>query len=83
MYYKIVVDGYIAVIGTGKGGEEISAEEYSEILALIKSKPEAEAGYDYKLKEDLTWELVEAPTIDPTEDEISGDEFLAMVEEVL
>jgi hypothetical protein len=82
-YYKLVEDGYIIAIGTGAGGEEITKEEYDEIMSIIRNKPTAESGYDYKLKEDLTWELVEVPEVEPTDDEISGDELLNMIEEVM
>lgn len=82
-YCKMMKDGYIQGIGTGAGGIEITEEEYSTILQTIKRKPDAETGYDYWLKEDLTWELVEVPVIDPTDDEISGNELLSMIEEVL
>lgn len=82
-YYKLIENGYIVGIGTGPGGVEITVEEYNKILALVKAKPTAEAGYDYWLKEDLTWELVEVPIIDPTDEEISGNELLTMIEEVL
>lgn len=82
-YYKLIENGYIVGIGKGAGGVEISKEEYDEILAVIRTKPAAESGHDYWLREDLTWELVEVPEAGPTDEEISGDEFLVMVEEVL
>ena len=82
-FYKIIEDGYIMAIGKGSCGEEITKEEHSEILAIIKSKPIAETGYGYRLKEDLTWELVEVPIVEPTDEEISGEELLTMIEEVL
>ena len=82
-YYKQIEDGYIIAICTGAGGDEITKEEYDEIMSIIRNKPTAESGYDYKLKEDLTWELVEVPEVEPTDDEISGDELLNMIEEVM
>lgn len=82
-YYKMIKDGYILGVGTGAGGVEITKEEYDEILTLVRNKPTAEAGYDNRLKEDLTWELVEVPVVEPTDDEISGNELLSMIEEVL
>ena len=82
-YYKLIESGYIIGIGTGIGGVEITEGEYNEIITIIQNKPEADIGYDYLLKEDLTWELVEVPEVDPTEDEISGEELLTMIEEVL
>ena len=82
-YYKLIENGYIIAIGTGPGGTEITKSEYDEIMEIILSKPDAEPGYDYKLKEDLTRELVEVPGVEPTDEEISGNELLAMIEEVL
>ena len=81
-YYKIVESGYLVVIGTGNGGAEITKEEYENILTVINEKPIAENGYDYRLKEDLTWELYELPII-PESDEVSSDELMTMIEGVL
>lgn len=81
-YYKIVESGYLAVIGTGNGGAEITKEEYENILTVINEKPIAESGYDYRLKEDLTWETYELPII-PVSDDISSDELMTMIEGVL
>ena len=58
-YYKIVNNGYILVVGTGNGYTEITEEEYNDILNVISNMPVAPNGYDYKLKEDLTWEMYE------------------------
>lgn len=82
-YYEHIENGYIVGIGTGNGYVAITEGEYYMILTTIQNKPEAEIGYDYLLKEDLTWELVEVPIVEPTDDEISGDELLTMIEEVL
>lgn len=78
MYYKIINNGYLIAVGTGAGGIEITAEEYENILTVIKERPTAEAGYDYRLKEDLTWELYECPVIDDG-DEISDSEALDII----
>jgi hypothetical protein len=82
-YYKLIENGYIIGIGTGPGGVEITEDEYNVLLDLIRNKPSADPGYDYWLKEDLTWELVEVPIVEPTDDEVSGEELLTMIEEVL
>ena len=58
-YYKNVSGGYITVIGTGTGDVEITREEYEQILSVIRSRPEPDDGFDYKLRTDLTWEQVE------------------------
>ena len=83
MYYKLTKDGYISAVGTGNGGEPITAEEYESIRSTILAAPEAESGYEYRLREDLTWELVEVPVVDPDDEEVSGEELLTMIEEVL
>ena len=84
-YYKLIENGYLTAIGKGVGGVEITEKEYNEILSLIRAKPTAEKGFDYWMKEDKTWELVEIPVVEPTEtdDEISGEELLDMIEGVL
>lgn len=66
-YYKIVSDGYILAIGTGTGGEEITEAEYNSLMATIQSRPKAEPGWGYRLKTDLTWELVEVPILEDEE----------------
>lgn len=65
IYFKTEKDGYIASVGTAEAsvGIEISKAEYDEILAIKQNKPVAEIGYDYKLKTDLTWELVELSAV--------------------
>ena len=80
-YYKIIQSGYLAVIGTGNGGTEITNEEYENILTVINEKPIVESGYDYRLKEDLTWETYELPIVEETD--ISSDELMTMIEGVL
>lgn len=74
---KIVNNGYI--IGLSEiTGEDISAAENESILTAIESRPTPQAGYSYRLKTDLTWELYELqPEPEPSdEDEISTDEAL-------
>lgn len=78
-YYKNIENGYLLAVGTGPGFTEISAEEYDHILNLVQSCPEAEEGYQYLLREDLTWELAEAPVYDPMDDEISAEEALDII----
>jgi len=70
-YYKNIEDTYILAIGTGAGGEEITQEEYENILSVIRNRPTAETGYAYRLRTDLTWELAEAPV---TEDDVEATE---------
>lgn len=79
-YYKHIENDYVLYIGTGPGGEEITAEEYENILTIIRSRPTAEVGYGYRLKTDLTWELVELPSepeLDPEATEADFQEALS------
>ena len=82
MRYKIQYDGnHLISIGTGPGGTEITESEYNNILSVIRSRPTPPAGFDYRLKADLTWEQYELPP-DPEpsdEDEISDDEAMAIM----
>lgn len=78
-YNKQIDNGYILTIGTGYGNTEITAEEYAELLAMIQSRPTPREGYDYRLREDLTWEEYELPPFEPTDDEISDEEALAII----
>lgn len=77
-YFKNIQDNYIAALSTGCGGEEITQEEYEHILSLVRSCPKADPGYQYRLKTDLTWELVELPPED-TDPEISESEALDII----
>lgn len=77
-YYKIIIDGYLVSIGNGSGGTEITEAEYAELLNIIRNKPSAESGYDYRLKADLTWELYELPPV-PEDDEITAEEALDII----
>ena len=75
--YKVIEDGYLLSIGTGLGGSEITKEEYENLLSVIRSAPTAEPGFQYRLKADLTWDLVEAPG--DTDPELSDSEALAII----
>ena len=77
-YYKNIEGDYLTAVGTGAGGEEITKEEYENIISVIHDRPSAEAGYVYRLKTDLTWELVELPPVSEDE-EISADEALKII----
>lgn len=77
-YYKIIESGYIAGIGTGGGGTEITQEEYNTIMGVIQEKPTGTATTDYRLKEDLTWEEYELPP-EPVNPEIDDTEALNII----
>ena len=61
MFYRIVTDGIISVIGTGCGGERITEDEYNHIKSMISNRPAAPEGFGYRLTESLEWELYELP----------------------
>ena len=69
-FYKRIENGYIILVGTNCGGEEITEQEYNAIVQVINDKPTAPKGYDYKLKESLEWEMFELE-IEPEVDEES------------
>ena len=77
-YFKNIEGEYLTAISTGAGMEEITQEEYDHILSVIRSAPVAEEGYQYRLKVDLTWELVELPAPD-ADPEIGADEALGII----
>lgn len=74
MFYKCINDKFIIGVGTGSGGEEITEQEYKNILEKINNRPEAPEGYSYRLTTSLEWELCEVPKIEPTAEEIIEDE---------
>ena len=81
-YYRIDKDGYLVMIGTGNGGEEITAEEYNEIIEVLKTKPTPTESTDYMLKSDLTWEQYEVePVI--IDEELTAEEIAQALAEVL
>lgn len=69
-YYKNIENGYIVSISTNSGAIAISEAEYNTILDTIKSRPIAPSGFDYILKENLTWELIPVPVIEEESAEI-------------
>lgn len=81
--YFINFDGdYIFSIGEGVGDMEITKEEYENIVTIVKNRP-IEENKCYKLKKDLTWDALEVEVIPEDEMEITDDEFMDMLEEVL
>lgn len=79
-YYKQLKNDYILAIGTGDGGEEITQEEYDHIMSVIRNRPVPETGYDYRLKTDLTWELVEVPVVEDDPEATEADYLEALAE---
>ena len=56
MYQKNIKDGYIISVVRGVSVGNISEIEYNHICEIIQNKPIAEDGFDYRLREDLSWE---------------------------
>ena len=81
-YYKQVENDYLLSISTGNGREEITAEEYENILNIIRTRPTAEAGYGYRLKTDLTWELYELPPVKEVEEEATMEDYAAALRDM-
>lgn len=77
-YYKMIIDGYLIAVGNGSGGEEITEAEYNNLLEVIRNKPSAESGYDYRLKADLTWELYELPIVEEEQTAYTTEQLEAM-----
>ena len=75
-YYKIS-GGYITAPGIIQGTQEISRAEYEHFISIVRNKPEAPEGYDYKLTDALEWELYELPSLD--DEEISDAEALEIL----
>lgn len=84
-HYYMYEGGYITAIGIGYGGTEITETEYMELQALLREKPVAEVGFDYRLKTDRTWEKVERIMQDVNDVEIliSETEQKAMAYDIL
>lgn len=63
--------GYIVSVVKGVTAGNITEEEYNAILVVIHNKPTAPEGCDYKLRDDLTWELFELPEHEPEYEEVT------------
>ena len=58
-YYKLIEDGYFLGVGIGDVGIEITKEEHDRLIEVILNHPEVEENCGYRLRADLTWELIE------------------------
>lgn len=59
---------------------EITAEQYNEILTMLRNRPNAPEGYGYRLTDDLQWELYELTPVEVEEDpELSAEEALDII----
>lgn len=94
-YYKIIDSGALLAIGTGHGGTEITESEYNHLLSEIREKS---ALVDKLYSGEITiddvptdWQEEIQRRVDEriaaegevAEQEVSGDEFLTMMEGVL
>lgn len=80
MYKKIIQNDYIVAIGIGDFGTDITENEYTEILAIIRNKPQRTETTDYRLKTDLTWEAYEVePQPDHEDEEVDDSEALSIL----
>ena len=61
-------------------GQPITADRYAEISAALTEKPDAPAGYAYRLTDDLTWAMEALP--EASELEQSGVYTRAELEEM-
>lgn len=61
MYRVYVNDGYIVSIAHNAAEGNITDAEYARIEDAIRGKPTPPQGFDYRLREDLAWELYELP----------------------
>lgn len=63
-------------------GEEITGEKYDEILNMIRNKPTAPDGYEYRLTNDLEWELYEFPAEEQEDEEATVEDYQAALAEL-
>ena len=77
MYQKNVENGYIVSLVKGVSNGNITEEEYNTLLDIISNKPTPPQGYDYKLREDLTWELYELPAPEPEDGDATVEDYEA------
>ena len=75
MYYKVIEDNILTSIGIleniNENVIEITAEEYNNILSIIRNKPEDTDTIIYKLHADtleyVAYDRPEEPVIEPTD----------------
>ena len=65
-----------------RNGEEITGEKYEEILNMIRNKPTAPDGYEYRLTNDLEWELYELPAEEQEDEEATVEDYQAALAEL-
>ena len=76
MFKKVIVNGYILGTGEVESNGNISIAEYNNLAEIIRHKPTAEQGYDYRLRADtLEWELCQLPPVDESEKEATIEDY--------
>jgi hypothetical protein len=75
------MNGYIIMLSRDAGDIEITESEYNAIRETVRNKPAPPEGYDYRLKDDLSWELYALPESDPADNdpELSAEEALEII----
>lgn len=82
-YYKNIADGYLFAVSINYGSTEITEAEYNELMSIIHNRPTPSTGFDYKLKADtLTWELVELPPIDDTDEDATESDYITALQDL-
>ena len=83
--YVIYSDDKRHILGVSRiSGVALTQEEdrfYEKFIEAVRDKPESNVS-DFHLRSDFTWEERPIDT-EAEEHEISGDEFLSMIKEVL
>ena len=82
MFQKNIENGYIISLVKGVTNGNITEDEYNTILEVIRNKPTPPQGYDYKLKENLEWELYELPVPEPEDEDATEDDFKAALNQL-
>ena len=94
-YYKIVKNGKLFAVGTGYGGTEITEEEYNHLLTEIRAKVElvdklynaeitisdVPSEWQEEIQRRVNERISKQGTIE--EQDISTDEFMEMLDEVM
>ena len=94
-YYKIIQNDSIIAIGTGAGGVEITEAEYNDLLSEIREKAalvnqlyngeitiaEVPTDWQEEIQRRVDERIAAEGAVE--EQEISGEEFMTMLEEVL
>lgn len=82
MLFKSVLDGYVLGVGKGAVSIEITEEQYTLLDGILKNKPVARGGYEYKLL-DSTYEWIEFEIPPMPEPDVDSDTALNELEEVI